>query len=654
LPTAKVNFVKVFVNGENYGLYVNVQQLNGSFFGDWFSDNDGTRWRAERPDTSTYKPPKGGGGGKPDPKMFGAGTSSLNYLGDDVLPYTAHYTLKSTSIKNPWLALIDACKNLDQVPSQYLYDSLKTYLDVDRALWHIATENIFADEDGYLNKGGMDYYVYHDLFTNRVIPIDYDGNSTFSDRSINQHPYIKENDELFPLINKLLQSNELKQRYTSHYRVILENYLNEEYVYPIIDNYYNLIKDTIKQEAKFIYTNQEFEADVLKLKEFITERREYLEKLPILNRDLPVIYNVNFESLNGENQSPKPNQTVSVSAEIESTNGISQVLLYYGVNIEGVFETILMSDDGEGNDKEAGDGIFTAEIPGYSQGTFVRFYIEARANDVENSSAFNPEGAEHDVYIYQVESDFNNSAPVVINEIMASNDNTIADPQGEYDDWIELYNLSENPVKLDSMYLSDKPTDITKWQFPENTTIEPYGYLIVWADEDGKAEEGLHANFKLSASGEQVYLYDTDENNNELWDMVDFQEQETDISFGRVPNGIGDFQQLEPSPNKNNESKGIEDKTNELNLKIYPNPVIDNFSVLIDIEKSQNYNIKLVDISGRVITELFDGLLLKGNRVLEFDLNSISKNVLNSGVIFIHVKANGIDMTKKLLYQNNK
>ena len=60
------------------------------------------------------------------------------------------------------------------------------------------------------------------------------------------------------------------------------------------------------------------------------------------------------------------------------------------------------------------------------------------------------------------------------------------------------------------MYLSDKEDEPMKWAFPENTEIPANGYLIVWLDEDIDDVEGLHADFKLSKSGEMVTLVDTD------------------------------------------------------------------------------------------------------------------------------------------------
>ena len=142
---------------------------------------------------------------------------------------------------------------------------------------------------------------------------------------------------------------------------------------------------------------------------------------------------------------------------------------------------------------------------------------------------------------------------VVINELMADNDNTLTDPQGDYDDWLELHNLTDNAVLLTGMYLSDKEDELTKWEFPENTEISANGYLIVWLDEDEDALEGLHANFKLSKNGETVTLVGTDVQGNQVvLDSIIFEEQETDIAFGRWPNGTGDFQVVHATPGTEN------------------------------------------------------------------------------------------------------
>lgn len=133
---------------------------------------------------------------------------------------------------------------------------------------------------------------------------------------------------------------------------------------------------------------------------------------------------------------------------------------------------------------------------------------------------------------------------IVINEFMAVN-TTIPDPAGEFDDWIELYNNTGNPINLAGMYLTDDPAQPTKWQFPDNTIISPNGYLIVWADSD-TGQAGLHANFALSSEGEHILLSNIDVS---VLDSVTFGPQTANLSMSRIPNGTGPFVQGLPTFN---------------------------------------------------------------------------------------------------------
>jgi len=126
---------------------------------------------------------------------------------------------------------------------------------------------------------------------------------------------------------------------------------------------------------------------------------------------------------------------------------------------------------------------------------------------------------------------------VVINELMAVNNITAADQDGEYDDWIELYNLTDDEIDLTGYYLSDSKKNSTKWKFPAGTSITANGYLIVWADKD-TLQQGLHTNYKLSSLGERVILLSPDV---EVLDKVEYDAQTKELAYARVPNGTGDF-----------------------------------------------------------------------------------------------------------------
>ncbi|MCK4887727.1 MAG: CotH kinase family protein, partial [Planctomycetes bacterium] len=151
-----------------------------------------------------------------------------------------------------------------------------------------------------------------------------------------------------------------------------------------------------------------------------------------------------------------------------------------------------------------------------------------------------------------------NAVPLFINEILASNDSVNYDPQGDYDDWIEIYNPSDSPIDLAGMYLTDDLSNPNKWQFPAgypaDTTISAGGYLLVWADEDG-VDGPMHANFKLDGDGEVVALFDANEN---LIDILDFGVQNADVSHGCYPDAVDDMQFFStPTPEAENNQAGI-------------------------------------------------------------------------------------------------
>ncbi|MBT4036192.1 MAG: T9SS type A sorting domain-containing protein [Candidatus Marinimicrobia bacterium] len=122
---------------------------------------------------------------------------------------------------------------------------------------------------------------------------------------------------------------------------------------------------------------------------------------------------------------------------------------------------------------------------------------------------------------------------VVINEFMASNRIAAQDENGDYDDYIELYNPTEEPFTLSGYYLSDDLGNLNRWSFPEDDslfTLAAGGYLVLWAD--GEPEQGLsHLPFSLRKAGEDIVV--TGPDGQTIIDQISYENQRTDISMGR-------------------------------------------------------------------------------------------------------------------------
>jgi len=140
------------------------------------------------------------------------------------------------------------------------------------------------------------------------------------------------------------------------------------------------------------------------------------------------------------------------------------------------------------------------------------------------------------------------SKRIVINELMPKNSLNGSDQDGELDDWIELYNISNQDLDISGYYLTDSKKELTKWKFPEGTILDKNGYLIVWADSD-TTQTGLHTNYNLSALGENVVLLTP---TLEVIDLVEYPATTVEQSYARMPNGTENFVWGTPTFNSEN------------------------------------------------------------------------------------------------------
>jgi hypothetical protein len=412
-------------------------------------------------------------------------------------------------------------------------------------------------------------------------------------------PVGHEDNDRLPVISRLLSVPALRARYLAHVRTIANEWLDWDVISPIIAGYQLLIDAEVQADSKMPYSYEAFANSATQdhsgggfgfpggggfgpppgnfgdrregapgredgsgrprrggfdrggrggrgrrggpggggtpgFKRFVEERREFLLSHPEINKPVPVIESV-------AHQNADAMKVVQVKAAVNGKVKAGKVILYYSTGDNLPFASAPMLDD----------GVYVGEIPPFPAGTKVRYYVEARST-TPGATTFEPSGAENGALTYQITAPVAEKSPVVINELMAINTSSLTDPQEQYEDWIELHNISDQEVDLSGMYLSDKKDNPRKWMFPENTTIPAGGYLIVWADEDGNAESGLHANFKLSRGGEAVILMDKDERGNAILDSIEFGEQEENVAIGRFPDGNGEFKKLTMTPGEKN------------------------------------------------------------------------------------------------------
>lgn len=142
-----------------------------------------------------------------------------------------------------------------------------------------------------------------------------------------------------------------------------------------------------------------------------------------------------------------------------------------------------------------------------------------------------------------------NPGEIRLNEVMASNETIVADSDGDYQDWIELYNYGEKPVDVTGFYLSDDPDKLRKWRFP-NLLLQAGEHRLIWASGKDRVGDELHTNFSIARDGEEIFLVSPD---GEMVDRLVVRKMPPDVSTGRYGHGKSDWYYYdEPTPSKEN------------------------------------------------------------------------------------------------------
>ena len=143
---------------------------------------------------------------------------------------------------------------------------------------------------------------------------------------------------------------------------------------------------------------------------------------------------------------------------------------------------------------------------------------------------------------------------LVISEVMSANKSAVPDENGSYGDWIEIWNSTDHEIDLSGVGLSDKG-DTIRFLFPD-VSLAPGGRTVVFCDDTNSADIGgtFHAKFKLSSTGETVYLYDPSAY---LIDSVSFPIMGTNESWALID---GSFQTTQYySPGFENTQEGYQE-----------------------------------------------------------------------------------------------
>ncbi len=623
VPASRSNHVRLHVNNQYVGVFLNVEHVDEEFVQLRYGNNDGNLYKCLWP-------------------------ADLNYKGDDPDLYKEApfgrrtYDLRTNVAMDDYSDIAHFIDVLNNTPINELACELEKVFNVDTYLKVIAFDILSGNWDGPIfNKNN--FYLYHNLASGKFEYIPFDLDNTFgidwfgidwANRNIYEWDA---DDEYRPIYERILEVPEYRDRYSFYMNQFLENIYDTGILFPKIENIKSSISPYV--ESDFLYPldygfdfqqfNDSYEMALgyfhtpIGLKEFITERNNSAVQQLALNNIAPIISSIN-------NNQPNIFQDISIAAKIEDDVAIVSAEICYQINGQPLIcET--MHDDGQHADNLASDGIYGIIINAIGSPATFEYFVQSTDNS--NLISRQPICGFNEILIG------NSSVPLVVNEFMASNDTTIADNAGEFDDWVELFSLSDVPIYLGNYFLSDNESIPDKWLLPD-LWIQPGEYLILWADSDDDQGE-FHANFKLSAGGEFIGLFDDAANNFALIDGFDFGEQMTDVASARIPNGTGPFQSAVATPGAYNGTATSVFKNNFINidLNISPNPF--NGELYISTKNNEIKMVDLYDVDGKVI----------------FKNNYLNKNKINtpnliSGIYFLKIKLNNnLEITRKVIFQ---
>lgn len=302
IPAPQANFVKVVINGEYWGVYVNVQQFNKEFLDENYKTTKGNRWKV--------RGSPGGGGG-------------LDYVGDDLDDYRRRYEIKSKDTDKAWKELVKLCKTLNDTPVDQLPTTIEPMLDVDQLLWFLALDVALINNDGYWVRAS-DYSIYQDDGGKfHIVPHDMNeafrggmmmgfgpgggppgrrgrppeggppGDEPRARRGpgggVELDPLVALDDARKPLRSKILAVPQYRTRYLQHVRTIADESLDWKNLGLVVAQFRSLIEGELKQDTRklepfdaFVRTTaNEVEATErrgreMPLRQFADQRRSFL------------------------------------------------------------------------------------------------------------------------------------------------------------------------------------------------------------------------------------------------------------------------------------------------------------------------------------------------------------------------------------------
>jgi len=559
IAAARTSYTKLFINNEYFGVYLNVEHIDERMTATHFDgQGDGNLYKCTYP-------------------------ADLNFISNNPDDYKfalwgqRHYDLSTNEYLDDYSDLANLIAILNNSSNQDFSCLLPDVFHVSDYLKIAAIDVLLGNWDNHIfNKNN--FYLYHHELTNKYYYIPYDVDNTlgidwvgedWAQRNIYAfHP----SGESRPLYEIILNNPEARNHFSNE----ILRLCNTVYHPDSITNKINLLRNLIAPyvaadpfyplDYGFTYNDFMQSADQAAGNQvqygiipFITARRNSaLQQLETLTNDeaeLQFLYSI----------------THSSQSEIFGRIQENAALLPLQIEIA-----------------------FDGNTPAYYDVNYIN------STDF-HATIIHPENSNH--FYYRILSGNNDLScgtlnswitpqadAIRINEILCENFSFNTDEFGEYDDWVEITNTSNETVLLNGYYLTDDSTNWNKFILP-NVSIPANSYMVFWMDKDPETGN-FHSTFNLS-QGETISLIKLIDNVPRFVDSITLDSCYNDVSFARNETTNQWFFSNPPTPATYNYIlTNISDQTTEP-LRMY-NGII---------QLHHPGNIRIIDISGRVVAQ---------------------------------------------------
>ncbi|RLD84742.1 MAG: hypothetical protein DRJ10_00360 [Bacteroidetes bacterium] len=576
--------VKMYINNDYYGLYMNIEHIDDQFVELRYGSQSGNLYKCTWP-------------------------ADLNYISDNPDDYKPEngsaYELKTNKEANDYSDLATFIDILNNTSDAEFPAEIEKIFNVNNYLKYLAVAYFIGHWDGYsYNKNN--YYLYNNPLSSKFEFIPYDLDNTFGidwfgiDWSTHDIYSWAHPSEERPLTNRILAKQTYLDRFSFYMNQLLDSIVHPDTLFPIIDAKKLQIEqaayDDTYRTLDYNWDNNDFDDSYIHglsaahvpigLKQYITARYNSAKSQLVLNNIAPIVSYVS-------NNNPLTNEDIVINCTVEDETAGPDVTLFYKIN-DGSEQSIGMLTNGSGKVNYIGGLNYQISFSGIAESGKIEYHI--RASDNLSAVTREPISGYYEINISNAENSL-----LYINEFMASNDVSVPDNNGDYPDWIEIYNAGDKSVYLGDKYLSDDFLDNQKWQMPD-INIGSGEYFVFWASGN-PANGQMHTNFKLKLGGEQIAIFNAENMAFSIIDSVTFSEQSTDISMGRYPDGTGDFVIMgEPTPGASNINTGItKNDYFGINFHYYPNPLNTLLYIIPENGFTGEIVIELMNISGSIV-----------------------------------------------------